>query len=119
VFSSVCGCSGLLRDVAGTQDVKNVIVADYTNLSECDYAEIEDLLQIDRPVRDQVEIKESKRVAEEIVQRLPQNESEIESLIRTGYRLAANMGWDVIVKNYLLSGLQKTPIQQQISNIER
>jgi hypothetical protein len=109
VFSSVCGCSGLLRDVAGTQDVKNVIVADYTNLSECDYAEIEDLLQIDRAVRDQVEIKESANVAEEIVQRLPRNESEIESLIGTGYRLAANMSWDVIVKNYLLSGLQKTP----------
>jgi hypothetical protein len=70
--------------------------------------QIEDLLQIDRAVRDQVEIKESANVAEEIVQRLPRNESEIESLIGTGYRLAANMSWDVIVKDYLLSGLQKT-----------
>jgi len=43
VFSSVCGCSGFLRDVTGAEDVKNVIVADYTNLeraqrSRCKYA---------------------------------------------------------------------------------
>jgi hypothetical protein len=109
VFSSVCGCAGLLRDTAGTLDVKNVIIADYTRLDESDYVDVEDLLQIDRAVRDQIEIRESKRVAKEIILRLAQNESETESLIRTGYHLAAYMGWDAIVENYLLSGLQKTP----------
>ena len=32
VVSSVCGCSGFLRDVTSGDDVKNVIVADYTSL---------------------------------------------------------------------------------------
>jgi hypothetical protein len=130
VFSSVCGCSGLLRDTVNSifaiddctienlqsqidnLKLSNVIIADYTRLDGWlgnRKSTIENLQLLDRAVRDQIEIKESKRVAEEIVQRLPQNESEIESLIRTGYRLAVNMGWDAIVKNYLLSGLQKTP----------
>ncbi|MHC4483519.1 MAG: glycosyltransferase family protein [Planctomycetota bacterium] len=35
VISSVCGCAGFVRDVAGAQNpesVKNIIIADYTNL---------------------------------------------------------------------------------------
>jgi hypothetical protein len=27
-------------------------------------------------------------------------------MIQTGYNLARNMNWDVVVKNYLLKGLQ-------------
>jgi len=125
-FTNVCGCGGLLRDTfekhridnlelkAGDwkSQIPNVIVADYTNLDgqlENRKLTVENLQLIDRAARDQIEIKESKRIAEEIVRRLPQNESEIESLIRTGYGLATNMSWDVIVKNYLLTGLQKIP----------
>jgi hypothetical protein len=125
VFSNVCGCFGLLRDTLekltvddlqleigdSKSEIRNVIVADYTNLDgqfENRKLTIENLQLIDRAARDQLEIKESKRIAEEIMRRLPQNESDIESLIRTGYGLAANMSWDVIVKNYLLPGLQKT-----------
>jgi hypothetical protein len=51
VFSSVCGCSGFLRDVTGEENVTNVIVADYTNLETHGPVDIEDLLQIDRQVR--------------------------------------------------------------------
>jgi len=110
VFSSVCGCSGLLRDTAGTEDVgsrsagalKNVIIADYTHLDGGHYSDIKDLLHIGQAERDQIEIKESHRVAKEIIRRLPNSESEIESLIQTGYSLAEKMGWDAVVKNYLL-----------------
>jgi len=117
VFSNVCGCAGLLRDTFEKlqigdwkSKIRNVIVADYTNLDgqlKNRKLTIENLQLLDRAARDQIEIKESKRVAEEIVQRLPQNESEIEDLIGTGYGLATNMSWDMIVKNYLLTGLQK------------
>jgi len=109
VFSSVCGCSGLLRDVIGAQDVKNVIIADYTNLDGFDYTDIKDLLQINGAVRDTIEAKVSENVSQEIVERLPKSESEIESMIQTGYELAKNMNWDAIVKNYLLKSLQKAP----------
>ncbi|HUU17584.1 MAG TPA: hypothetical protein VMW72_10580 [Sedimentisphaerales bacterium] len=106
VFSSVCGCSGFLRDTTGEENVRNVIIADYTNLESHGYAEIEDILQIDRSVRDRIEAGESEKVAMQICSRLPKNEAEIESMIQTGYKLAKNMSWDVVVKNYLLSSLQ-------------
>ncbi len=113
VFSSVCGCSGFLRDTTGAGDVKNAIIADYTNL-DCrqaslqtnGYAEIEDILQIGRSVRDRIEASESEKVAMQICSRLPKNEAEVESMIQTGYELAKNMNWDVVVKNYLLGSLQ-------------
>ncbi|UCG55806.1 MAG: hypothetical protein JSU70_13155 [Phycisphaerales bacterium] len=113
VFSSVCGCLGFLRDVTGTENVKNAIVADYTNVGGLEHADLEDLLQIDWAVRDLAEESESQKVAGEILARLPQSEAEIESLVQTGYSLAQNMSWDVVVKSYLLSSLQKTPYRQR------
>jgi hypothetical protein len=125
VFSSVCGCAGLLQDVAGPdEDVKNIIIADYTNLSTTlktslddsvppergpNYMDIEDMLQIDQSVRDRIEANISEKIAQQIIQRLPKSESEIESMIKTGYDLAKNMSWDVVMKNYLLSNLKKIP----------
>ncbi len=115
VFSSVCGCSGFLRDITGAENVKNVIIADYTNLDSRKYIDLEDLLQIDRSVRNQIEARESEKVAMQICSRLPKNQSEVESMIQTGYELAKNMSWDVAVKNYLLSNLQKVPDKLHIS----
>ncbi|MFB0525779.1 MAG: hypothetical protein ACETVZ_09565 [Phycisphaerae bacterium] len=114
VFSSVCGCSGLLRDIIGEENAKNIIIADYTNLGDFDYTDIEDLLQIDCSVREQIEAKVSEEVAQEIVERLPKSESEIESMIQSGYSLAQNMSWDVVAKNYLLTSLQKAPHRVRI-----
>ena len=107
VMSSVCGCCGFLRDVTSDQAVKNVIVADYTDLQSQNYADIEDLLQIDRPVRERIEAGESEKVAMQICSRLANDESEIANMLETGYELAENMSWDVVVKNYLVRGLEK------------
>ncbi|MCK4292558.1 MAG: hypothetical protein KAY65_05135 [Planctomycetes bacterium] len=107
VISSVCGCCGFLRDVTSDQAVKNVIVADYTDLHTQNYADIEDLLQIDRPVRERIEAGESEKVAMQICSRLANDESEIANMLETGYQLAENMSWDVVVKNYLVRGLEK------------
>jgi hypothetical protein len=116
VFSSVCGCSGFLRDVTGAESVKNVIIADYTNLEMADYADIEDLMQIDRSMRDRIEANQSEKVAMQICSRLPKNESEIESMVKTGYELAKNMSWDVVVKDYLLSSIHKIPDKVSLSS---
>jgi len=109
VFSSVCGCSGFLRDITNGDAVKNAIIADYTNLAIHSYTDIEDLLQINRVVRDKIEASESEKVAMQICSRLPKNETDIESMIKTGYELAKNMSWDIVVNDYLLSSLQKMP----------
>ena len=106
VFTNVCGCLGFLRDTTGGADVKNAIIADYTKLAAREYAEIEDILQIERSVRDRTEAAESERVAMQICSRLPKNEAEVESMLQAGYELAKNMDWDTVVKKYLLSGLQ-------------
>jgi len=117
VMSSVCGCAGFLRDIADVESVNNVIIADYTTLETRNYADIEDLLQIDQAVRNQIEASQSEKVAKEIVARLPQNESEIESMIQVGCDLAKNMSWDMAVENYLLVSLQKALEKQPSRSI--
>jgi len=107
VFSSVCGCSGFLRDITDGQNVKNVITADYTALNGFNYEDIEDFMQINQSVREQTEANVSGKIAKELIQRLPQSDAELESMIRTGYSLAKNMSWNMVVENYLLKSLQK------------
>jgi hypothetical protein len=117
VISNVCGCAGFMQDVTKGKNIKNVIVTDYTRLENGEYNTIENMLHINRSVREQLEKRESIRAAEQILQRLPKDDSEIEDMIQTGYCLAANMSWDVVVKNYLLGTLQKALNRQHSKNI--
>jgi hypothetical protein len=117
VVSSVCGCSGFLRDVTGPEGVKNVIVADYTNLGNHNYTDIEDMLQIDRSVRNQIETSEGEKVAMQICSRLAKSELEIEGMVQTGYQLAKDMSWDVAIRDYLLNSLQNTPLKQRSQDV--
>ncbi|MHC4500142.1 MAG: glycosyltransferase family protein, partial [Planctomycetota bacterium] len=70
VISSVCGCAGFVRDVTGSEGVQNVIIADYVSVDGHKFPDIEDLLKIDRSLRDGVEAAESRKVAERICSRL-------------------------------------------------
>ncbi len=112
VISNVCGCAGFLRDVTAGGETRNVIVANYTNLSDYQYADLEDLLQIDRRLRDHLEATEGARVAQEVLNRLPQSDAELDSLIHEGRRLAHNMSWDVVVRKYLLNDLARIADKQ-------
>jgi len=113
VLSSVCGCEGFLQAANGRGIGNNVIIADYTDLNDRWSDDINDLLEIDHSVRNQIEESVSDQVADRIIQYLPENESEIESMIKSGYSLAKNMSWDVVVKNYVLPGLQ-TALQKEL-----
>ena len=117
VLSSVCGCTGLVRHAAGGENIKNVIIADYANLNDGDVPEIEELLQIDSSAGADMDDSVSKEVAKQIIGRLPKKKSHIESMIQTGYNLARNMSWDVVVKDYLLPGLQKASRSQRTGNL--
>ncbi|MBN1361158.1 MAG: hypothetical protein JW993_11215 [Sedimentisphaerales bacterium] len=112
VCTNVCGCIGFVRDVTAGQEVRNILVADYTQLGDHSARDIEDLLQIDRRVRDQIEGAESARIATEIIERLPRNEAETAALLSEGYRLACNMSWDVVVRKYLLNDLARSTERQ-------
>ncbi len=97
--------------------IRNVILVDYTNLETQNSREIEDLLQIDRSVRNGIEANVSEKVAKEVIARLPQNESDIEGMIQTGFEIAKNMSWEAAVSNYLLVSLQKALDKQHSHTI--
>jgi len=112
VVTNVCGCAGFLRDVTGGRSVRNVILADYTALNDYCFADIEDLLQINRKARDHIEATEGARVAGEILNRLPKTDADLERMVHEGYRLACNMSWDMVVRKYLLNDLLQTQDKQ-------
>ena len=105
VLTNVCGCAGFVRDVTNGQEVRNVIIADYTDLDSRGYRDIEDMLHIDKRARDAIEQNVSQKVALEICSRLPKSDAEIDEMIRAGYELARHMSWDAVVENYLLKSL--------------
>ena len=106
VVTNVCGCAGLVNEVASGQDVKNVIIADYTDLgSENWRKDIEDLLAIDKQTRDYIEHEVSQKVARQLCDRLPENDGEMQALLSSGYDMAKHMSWNAIVKNYVMKSL--------------
>jgi hypothetical protein len=105
VVTNVCGCVGFLHDVTSGNNCHNVIVADYTDLEDAVPSDLEDMLRIDRLARNRVEAVQSKKVADEILTRLPKDDAQVEAIIRDGYELAKKMSWEVVVNNYLLKNL--------------
>jgi len=117
VVSSVCGCTGFVKEVIGNQDAANVIIADYTDLGGRGCADIENMLQIGLADRNQIERQISEKVALEIMAKLPKNTEQLETMIRNGYGLARHMSWDTVVENYLLKSLQNTINKQRYSEV--
>ena len=107
VVSNVCGCAGFVKAVTGGQEVKNVIIADYTDINGDNRYDLEDLQQIDREYRDKVEHKISERIALEICARLAKNDAETAEIIQRGYDLAKHMSWESVISNYVLKSLHK------------
>ena len=133
VFSNVCGCSGFANEsIAGLKatpndpsrrndepkqnGTRNIVIADYTD-AEARYAEIGQLLKIDRAIRDKIEDQISGEVADEIIMLLPKTDSEIAAMVENGYRIAKNMSWDVVVSNHVLPSLQQVLSKRPASKI--
>lgn len=104
--TNVCGCMGFVRYVAGGKDVPNVLEANFTRLPR--EVSVQEALAIDIPQRDQVEAEEARRLAAELIHRLPRSDQEMEKLIRTGSQLAAKMSWEHVVTNLFLPALERT-----------
>jgi hypothetical protein len=112
VISNVCGCAGFVARVSEGKEgkeVKNVIVADYTQLPPADPAErsLEELLNIGFMERNLIEASNSKKVAQELFKRLPRSEAEVQEMIDSGYELGSKMSWEVVVSDYLIPGLNR------------
>jgi hypothetical protein len=102
VLTTVCGCAGFVRDIANHKNLQTVVLADYAKPAKSQINNIEDALSIDRQKREDIERKLSRTIAEQINQRLPRNNAEIEKLMEQGYDLASQMSWETIMRKYLL-----------------
>jgi len=100
VVTNVCGCAGFVDKVTGGKDVTNILVADYTRPGNGGMT-LSGALSIGSTERDKAEEGEAERVSAEVLKRLPATPDEREALIRTGYDLARQMSWEVVVREYL------------------
>jgi len=114
VISSVCGCAGFLQDAANGQKNQNVIIGDYIDLHRCGFNSFEKLVQIDDTILDMIEYCQAQRLANSLFQKLT-TDYDLEKLIQNGYDIAKNMSWDVVVQNYLLPALQKSPNKKTLT----
>jgi len=116
VFTNVCGCAGFVDKATGGKPTPNVIVADYTELPTQGLRP-EQLLSIGQPQRDEIENTVAEKVARELILRLPRSPEEFEQFIERGHKLAEQMSWDVVARDYVLPGIQQASKAQRLKQI--
>ncbi len=116
VFSNVCGCAGFVDKANQGQPTPNVIVADYTDLPQRS-PRPEQLLSIGQPQRDELEHSVATMVARDLLDRLPRSPAEFDAFIDRGHRLAEQMSWDVVAREYVLPGIQRAVRAQRLRQI--
>jgi len=115
VFSNVCGCAGFVEKAAGGS-TPNVIIADYTEVSEHPLRP-EQLLALGQAEREKVEDRVATQVARELIERLPRTPQELEEYIERGYALASKMSWDVVARDYVLPGIGRATRASRLKQI--
>lgn len=116
VFTNVCGCAGFVDKANAGEPTPNVIVADYTDLPNKSLRP-EQLMNIGQPQRDEIEQAVAKRVAGELIERLPRSPKEFEQFIDRGYALAQKMSWDAVARDYVLPGIQRASRANRLKQI--
>ncbi|NLF32358.1 MAG: hypothetical protein GX591_15895 [Planctomycetes bacterium] len=106
VPSNVCGCMGFVNNVTGGEPAETVLEANFTRLDR--QASIGDALSIDPWQRDAVETAEGRRIAEELVRRLPRTDEQMGRLMEIGAELASQMDWQNVVTRFVMPALQRT-----------
>jgi hypothetical protein len=116
VFSECCGCAGFVNKITGGHPTPNVIVADYTDLPEKGLPPAQ-LLSIGQPQRDAIEHTVAERVARDLIDRLPRSPEQFEQFIDRGHKLAEQMSWDVVARDYVLPGIKRASRAQRLQKI--
>jgi hypothetical protein len=115
VYTNVCGCAGFVEHAAGGT-TPNVIVADYTELPDRGLR-LEQLMNIGQPERDRQEDAVARKVAVDLVNRLPRTPREFAQHIDRGYALAQKMSWDVVARDYIIPGIGRATKAQRLRQI--
>jgi hypothetical protein len=115
IFTNICGCAGFVEKAAGGA-TPNAIVADYTELADPTIRP-EKLMNISQTQRDQIEDTVARKVAGELVARLPRSPQEFQQFIDRGYALAQKMSWEVVAKDYVVPGIQRASRAKRLEQI--
>jgi len=105
VISSVCGCAGFARRLNGPIE-PNVIIADFTRL-EPPPRSVQAALRIGRAQAAAAERRAAREIADRLFACLPRTAEQRAALLRQGRKLAAQMGWDVVCREYLVPALRR------------
>ncbi len=116
VFSECCGCAGFVNKANDGQPTPNVIVADYTQLHDKP-ARAEQLLTIGQRERDSIEHEVAEIVAKQLITRLPRSPEEFTQYIDRGYKLAEQMSWDMVARDYVVPGIQRATRASRLKQI--
>ena len=106
VPTNVCGCMGFINAVTAGRPVPNVLEADFIQLPQ--EVSIERARDIAAAQRDAAEKRETRRIACELLERLPRTDQQMEQLIDAGWALAEQMSWERVVSRFLMPALQRT-----------
>jgi hypothetical protein len=116
VYTNICGCAGFVDRANGGKPSPNVIIADYTDLPNKSLRP-EQLLSIGQPQRDEIEHMVAEMVARELINRLPRSPGEFEQYIDRGYRLASQMSWDTVARDFVVPGIVRASKHQRLRQI--
>jgi hypothetical protein len=105
IYTNVCGCAGFVEKAAGGE-TPNAIVADYTKLP-AGHMTPEELMNIGKMERDEIEDKVGKQVAAELMKRLPRTPADFAGYLDRGHALAEKMSWNVVAREYVVPGLKR------------
>ena len=117
VFTSLCGCAGFARKAAGEGGTPNVIEVDYTTGSHAQFNSIEACLAVDKNRRNQIECAVAAQIADKIMAGLPATDAAIEKMVKEGYRLANQMSWEVVARDYVLPGMDRALARKHADHV--
>jgi hypothetical protein len=115
IYTNICGCAGFVEKAAGGA-TPNAIVVDYTQLPNPKMRP-EELLNIGKAERDQIEDTVGKTVADELIKRLPRTPAEFAQFIDRGHALAEKMSWEAVAREYVVPGIKRAAQAQQLKQI--
>jgi hypothetical protein len=104
VPSRVCGCAGFFDKVTGGAEVPNVHIIDYCDLGPARWDE-KKLLELDRDHRTEHEDRIARQIAGYLLETMPKNDAQADTLLRTGYEIASQMSWDVVAGRFVLPAI--------------
>jgi hypothetical protein len=115
IYTNICGCAGFVEKAAGGA-TPNAIVVDYTQLPRPEMRP-EELLNIGKAERDQIEDSVGKAVADELIKRLPRTPADFARFIDRGHALAQKMSWEAVAREYVVPGIQRATKTREFQSI--